>query len=66
MDRAIGSAMVSSSRPMGIVPILFSFKLLIAFFPNHNHAVYIIEEMVMECKQTVKKSAQPKASEGLF
>ena len=32
MDNAIGSAMVSSSRPMGIVPILFSFKLLIAFF----------------------------------
>ena len=34
--------------------------------PNHSHAVYIIEETGKECKQTVKKSAQPKVSEGLF
>ena len=34
--------------------------------PNHSHAVYIIEETGKECKQTIKKSAQPKVSEGLF
>ena len=33
IDRAIGSAMPSSSRPTGITPILFSFKLIVGI--NH-------------------------------